>query len=59
MKQEMEAMLRMGVLEESHSTRCSHIVLVPKRESSLRFCNDCWGVNDISMFNAYPNAEGG
>jgi hypothetical protein len=42
-KQEVEAMLRMGFVEESHSAWCSPIVLVPKPDGSLRFCNDFRG----------------
>ena len=29
-------------------------MLVPKLDGSLRFCNDFQGVNDISLFDAYP-----
>ena len=54
MKQEVEAMLRMGVVEESHSTWCRPIMLRPKPDGNLRFCNDYWRVNDISLFDAYP-----
>ena len=57
MKQEVEAMLRIGVVEESHSAWCSPIVLVPKLDGSLRFCNDFRGVKYISLFDAH--AEGG
>jgi hypothetical protein len=39
-KQEVEAMLRMDVVEESHSAWCSPIVSVPKPDGSLHFCND-------------------
>jgi hypothetical protein len=53
-KQKVEAMLRMRVVEESHNAWCSPIVLVPKPDSSLHFCNDFRGVNDISLFDAYP-----
>ena len=54
MKQEVEAMLRIGVVEEFHSAWCSPIVLVPKRDGSLRFCNDFQSENDMSMFDVYP-----
>ena len=53
MKQKVEAMLRMGVVEESHSAWCSPIMLVPKPDGSLHFCNDFRSVNDISLFDAY------
>ena len=29
-------------------------MLVPKLDGSLRFCNDFRGVNNISLFDAYP-----
>ena len=44
----------MGGVEESHSAWCSPIVLLPKPDGSLRFCNDFRGVNKISLFDAYP-----
>ena len=53
-KQEVKVILRMGVVEESNSAWCGPIMLVPKLDSSLCFCNDFRGVNDISLFDAYP-----
>ncbi len=35
---ELEAMLEMGVIEESHSNWASPIVLVPKTDGSVHFC---------------------
>ena len=46
-------LLRRGIIEESHSAWCSPIVLMPKPDGSLRFCNDFLGVNDINLFDAY------
>ncbi len=48
---ELEAMLEMGVIEESHSDWASPIVLVPKTDGSVRFCVDYRKVN-VNLSNA-------
>ncbi len=37
-REELKAMLDLGVIEESHSDWASPIVLVPKTDRSVRFC---------------------
>uniref|UniRef100_A0A9J8D6N2 Gypsy retrotransposon integrase-like protein 1 n=1 Tax=Cyprinus carpio carpio TaxID=630221 RepID=A0A9J8D6N2_CYPCA len=51
---ELEAMLGMGVIEESHSDWASPIVLVPKTDGSVWFCVDYRRVKAVSKFDAYP-----
>ncbi len=51
---ELKAMLELGVIEESYSSRASLIVLVPKTDGSVHFCVDYRRVNAVSKFAAYP-----
>ncbi|XP_072769033.1 neuromast-expressed gpi-anchored lymphocyte antigen 6, partial [Nerophis lumbriciformis] len=51
---EVKKMLELGVIEESHSPWSSPIVIVPKPDGSLRFCNDFRKLNEISLCDAYP-----
>lgn len=53
-RQEVKTMLQNGIIEESHSEWSSPIVLVPKTDGTLRFCNDFRQLNLISKFDAYP-----
>ncbi len=52
--EELEAMLEMGVIEESHSDWASLIVLVPKADGSTRFFIDNRKVDAVSNFDTYP-----
>ena len=51
---EIRAMFELGVIEESHSAWSSTIMLVGKRNWSIRFCVDYRKVNEVSRFDAYP-----
>ena len=51
---EVDKMLLLRVIKESHSTWASSVVLVPKPDGSFRFCNDFRRLNEVSEFDAYP-----
>ncbi|XP_060776904.1 uncharacterized protein LOC132886358 [Neoarius graeffei] len=51
---ELQAMLKMGGIEELHSNWSSLVVLVPKTDGSVQFCVDYRKVNAVSKFAAFP-----
>nr|XP_023962730.1 intelectin-like protein [Chrysemys picta bellii] len=54
LREEIKAMLTLGLMGESHNEWRSPIVLVPKADGSTGFSIDFWKVNAISGFDAYP-----
>ncbi len=54
MKQELHTMKQLGVIEPSSSEWSSPIVLVPKKDGTLRFCLDFRKLNSVSKFDPYP-----
>ena len=50
-EEEVQEMLRLGVIEPSHSPWSSPIVMVPKPDGTLRFCNDFRRLNEVSEFD--------
>ncbi|KAK7880059.1 hypothetical protein WMY93_033267 [Mugilogobius chulae] len=54
LKKEIELMLELGIIEISDSEWCSPVVLVPKKDGSLRFCINFRYLNAISNFDPYP-----
>ncbi len=51
---EVQQMLKLGVIEPSCSPWSSPFVLVPKPDGTLRFCNDFCHLNEVSEFDGYP-----
>lgn len=54
MEKEIQAMVDLGVIEQSQIEWCSPIMLIPNSQGTLQFCIDFWRVNAISKFDAYP-----
>lgn len=55
LKQEVEEMLAMGIIEPSRSEWCSPVVLVPKKDDpKMRFCVNFSKLNAVSAFDPYP-----
>ncbi|KAG1929738.1 gag-pol fusion protein [Pimephales promelas] len=54
LKTEIETMIQLGVIEPSVSEWSSPIVIVPKKDHTLRVCIDFRKLNSQSKFDAYP-----
>lgn len=52
-QKEFVEMLKLGVIEELHSAWCNPIVLVAKKDGSVRFCVDYRKMNEVLQFDAY------
>lgn len=54
LKEEIELMLSLGIIETSYSDWCNPIVLVPKKDGTMRFCIGFRYLNSVSKFDSYP-----
>ena len=53
-KEEVEKMLKRGVIQKSTSPWASPVVLVPKKNGEIRFCIDYRKLNAITIRDEYP-----
>jgi len=54
LKQELNKLLDLGIIEESSSPWASPIVMVPKPDGTLRLCTDFRKVNSVTVPDPFP-----
>ncbi|KAL1271128.1 hypothetical protein QQF64_030146 [Cirrhinus molitorella] len=54
LRKEIDLMLTLRIIEPSKSEWCHPVVLVPKKDGTLRFCIDFRYLNSVSKFDSYP-----
>src|SRR6266508_6933315 len=54
MKEEIDRMLKEGIIKKSKNPWTSPVVLVSKKDRTIRFCVDYKKVNDLMIVNAHP-----
>ena len=54
LQQEVEKMLQTGVIQLSVSSWASPVIMVPKKDNSVRVCVNFRKLNNISKFDTYP-----
>jgi len=50
----VKEMIRAGVVEPSNSPWTSNLVVVKKKDGSLRYCVDCRKINSVTRRDVYP-----
>jgi hypothetical protein len=53
-KEQVEAMLKRGIITESNSPWSSPVVLVRKKDQTWRYCLDYRKINDVTKKDSYP-----
>ncbi len=54
LKEEIDKMLALGVIQESHSPWSSPTVMVRKKDGEIRFCVDYRRLNEVTERDVYP-----
>lgn len=54
LNKELDKMLKLGVVEASHSDWCSPVLLVKKNSGEYRFCFDGRKLNSVTKRDSYP-----
>lgn len=54
LKNDIDLMRSLGFIGVSQSEWCNPIVLVPKKDGTIRFCFDFCYLNPVSKFDSYP-----
>jgi hypothetical protein len=57
MKEQIEMLSKMGMIEASESDWASRLVLVTKKDGSIRVCVDYRDVNALTKRDAYPSPQ--
>ena len=56
-KDELSSMLEAGIVEPSVSPYASPVVIIPKKDNSIRYCVDYRKLNQVTQFDPEPNAQ--
>ena len=54
LRRELNELLKNDLFQESRSDYTSPVVMVRKKNDSIRFCIDFWQLNSATRFDSYP-----